>query len=152
AGVAGPLESAPPSGPWATPAGPGTLYPVADALVVRGPGDTTVDVRAMFRQLDDSLGFPNPFDRKRSPGPADPSWDEAAQARPEILDLRLVGCFCAYVKQGFYNLPAKWIAVNILPAFGPAVVPELCDGLDLGGDERHAHRLLAACRAGAHGC
>jgi HEAT repeat protein len=68
-------------------------------------------------------------------------------------DLRLVGPFFAAVPASAFRV---LITEEVLPEFGPALVPDLCRRLDDGGDTAHPALLVVLCRvdeaAGAERC
>jgi HEAT repeat protein len=115
AGAEGALEAPPPGGPWRTPATPGDVLTLYEALTGRG---------GKWADL----------------------WPGAVE-RGTVGNLRLLPALLgALARAGELGEAA---AGQGLPAFGPAVLPELTERLDLRGKSADARRLLAVCKADA---
>jgi hypothetical protein len=78
-----------------------------------------------------------------------------AQERNVLTDLRLVEPLLAALDDRYGEL-ADVVAEDVLPAFGPPVLPDLRQGLNVHGKSSDARRLAAICRidrrAGAELC
>ena len=70
---------------------------------------------------------------------------EAAK-RGIVADLRLMHPLLEALTDGFTEL-ADFVAEDVLPTFGPGVVPDLHSKLDLKGNRGDARRLIAICKA-----
>jgi HEAT repeat protein len=71
-----------------------------------------------------------------------------ALERQGAIDLRLVGPLMNLLDDGYGEL-ADLVAEGALPAFGPAVLPELRRQIDLQGGRADARRLVAICQTDA---
>ncbi len=69
----------------------------------------------------------------------------AAAENGRVADLRLVGPLLRCLRAANSEV-ALLAAQDALPAFGPAVLPEVLAGLNLRGKAADAHALLAVCR------
>jgi HEAT repeat protein len=117
AGIEGPLEPVPPSGPWATPL-------------------PTPEVRRLHEILTTSAE-----DRYHTL--------EQALAQGPIADLRLLETLLSLLEDPYAPL-ADLVAERALPAFGPAVLPELERRLNLQGKRPDARRLRSLCALAPH--
>jgi hypothetical protein len=120
----------------------GPLMPVPSS----GPWTTAVPTRDLFA-VSDMLAARSRPDRTQVL--------ENALGRQQVVDLRLVGSLLAGLEDGNSYL-ANLIAEQALPAFGPAVLPELLQGLNFKGGRGDARWLMAVCRidrrAGLEAC
>jgi HEAT repeat protein len=112
AGVAGPLEALPDSGPWSTPATADEMEPVLRWLRSRSWEDHWDDVEHFFRRH---------------------------------AELRFVGPFLQRMAQGNGD-PAESVASQLLPRYGPALLPDLCVLLEHGDQRTQPRALLAICQ------
>lgn len=118
AGIEGPLEPIPPSGPWATP------LPTPEVRRLKG-------ILTAFAE--------------------DHRYHTLAQALAQgpIADLRLLETLLSLLENPYAPL-ADLVAERALPAFGPAVLPELERRLNLQGKQPDARRLRSLCVLAPH--
>jgi HEAT repeat protein len=82
---------------------------------------------------------------RRGPGRRKRLW--AALARGSLADLRLLSpLYCCL--RDLSGVLADFVAQEVLPQFGPGLLPDLVAGLNLRGDRGDARRLDVVCRLG----